>query len=303
MAKSKKKMEQDSENIILTKGEKIFNVINVCILLTFSIICLYPFLYVLASSLSRGSAVDAGKVLLIPKGFNLESYKEILKDKQVWTSYANTLYYTVFGTIFSMLVSTPAAYALSKSRFKAKRIINMLLAFTMWFEVGFIPLYLNYTSLGVTDNRFMIVVSFGVQAFYIILMRNYFENIPKELEESSMIDGANDFTILLKIYMPLAKASMATVALYYAISRWNGYFWASILLKDRSKIPLQVYLKQMIIDNTIVSEFGSTIGGKMYSYNTLIYALVVISIIPILLLYPYIQKYFVKGIMVGGVKG
>lgn len=281
----------------------LFDITNILILSLFGIICLYPLIYVIACSVSNGSAVDAGKVLLIPKGFNLDSYKQVLGDKQFWVSYGNTLYYTILGTGFSMLVSTPAAYALSKKRFKPRKVINMILSFTMWFTPGFIPLYLNYTSLGVTNNRFMIVVSFGIQAFYIILLRNYFEAVPEEMEESGMIDGASNFTCFLKIYLPLSKPSLATVALYYAMSRWNGYFWSTVMLKDMSKIPLQVYLKQKIIDKTLVLDVANTIAGQKYSYNTIIYALVVCSIIPVLLVFPYIQKYFTKGVMVGGVKG
>lgn len=285
------------------KTEKLFDVVNRLILTLFGLACFYPLIYVLACSFSLGSAVDAGKVLLLPKGFNLESYKQVLGDRQFWVSYGNTIYYTAFGSLFSMAVSTPAAYVLSKKRFKQRKIINMLLSFTMWFTPGFIPLYLNYTSLGTTNNRVMMLVSFGIQAFYIILLRNYFEAVPEEMEESAMIDGANDFICFLKIYLPLSKPAMATVWLYYAMSRWNGYFWSIVLLKDMNKIPLQVYLKQKIIDQSLVWEYASSIGGQKYSYNTIIYALVVCSVIPVLLVFPYIQKFFTKGVMVGGVKG
>lgn len=284
-------------------GERVFEIAIMVIMTLFGIICLYPLIYVLACSISNGAAVDAGKVLLIPKGINFTAYKQVLMDKQFWISYGNTIYYTVLGSLFSMLVSTPAAYVLSKRRFKARKIINILLTFTMWFTPGFIPLYLNYSSLGVINSRFMIVISFGIQAFYIILLRNYFEAVPQELEESAQMDGANDFVRFIKIYLPLSKPAMATVWLYYAMSRWNSYFWATVLLKDMSKIPLQVYLKQKIIDQALVLEAATTIAGQQYSYTTIIYALVICSLIPVLILFPYIQKYFVKGVMVGAVKG
>ena len=281
----------------------LFDLFNILILGLFGIACLYPLIYVFASSISNGTAVDAGKVLLIPKGINMESYKIVLFDKQFWISYGNTLYYTAFGSLFSMLVSTPAAYVLSKKKFKSRKFINLLLTFTMWFTPGFIPLYLNYSGLGAINNRFMMLVSFGIQAFYIILLRNYFESVPEEIEESAKIDGASDFRCFLKIYLPLSKPSMATVWLYYAMSRWNAYFWSSVLLKDMNKIPLQVYLKQKIIDKQLVTEAARTIAGQEYSYNTIIYAMVFCSIIPVLLVFPYIQRFFVKGTMVGGVKG
>lgn len=284
-------------------GEKLFDLLNGAILSLFGIACLYPLLYVAACSISNGSAVDAGKVLLIPKGINFDAYKQVLWDKQFWVSYGNTLYYTVLGSLFSMVVSTPAAYALSKKRFRSRKVINILLTFTMWFTPGFIPLYLNYTSLGVINSRFMMVVSFGVTAFYIILLRNYFEAVPLELEESAQMDGATDFVTFLHIYLPLSKPAMATVWLYYAMSRWNGYFWSTVLLKDMTKIPLQVYLKQKIIDQALVLDAAGSIAGQNYSYTTIIYALVICSLIPVLLLFPYIQKYFTKGVMVGAVKG
>jgi len=289
---------------IESTGEKVFDFVVVILLTLVGIICVYPLLYVLACSISYGPAVDAGKVFLIPEAPNLESYKQVLSDRQFWVDYGNTLFYTFFGTLFSMLVSIPAAYALSKKyRFKARKTINLLLSLTMWFNPGFIPKYLNYASLGALNNRWMIVVSFGVRAFYIILLRNFFESVPKEIEESATLDGASDFSILTFIYLPLSKAAIATVCLYYAISRWNGYFWSSVLLSDLDKIPLQVYIKQKVIDQSLVSEYASMIAGQNYSYNTLIYALVICSIIPMLILYPFIQKYFVKGIMAGGVKG
>ncbi|MDO5402748.1 MAG: carbohydrate ABC transporter permease [Eubacteriales bacterium] len=284
-------------------SDLVFDFVKSFILVVFTIACLYPLIYVISCSLSNGAAVDAGKVLLLPKGINLESFKQVLTDKQFWISYGNTIFYTVLGSLFSMCVSAPAAYALSKKRFGARKVINILLSFTMWFSPGFIPLYLNYSQLGTVNNRWMILISFGIQAFNIILLRNYFESVPKEMEESANVDGANDFIIFTKIYLPLSKASLATVWLYYAMGRWNAYFWSSILIRDMDKIPLQVYLKQKIIDQSIVAEFANAIAGQQYSYNTIIYAMVVCSIIPVLCVYPFIQKFFVKGVMVGGVKG
>lgn len=284
-------------------GDLVFDFCKNLILILLTLACLYPLIYVISCSISSGAAVDAGKVLLLPKGINFESYKQVLSDKQFWISYGNTLYYTIFGSLFSMAVSAPAAYVLSKKRFGARKVINILISFTMWFSPGFIPLYLNYSQLGTVDNRVMMLVSFGIQAFNIILLRNYFESVPKDIEESASLDGANDFTIFARIYLPLSKPSLATVWLYYAMSRWNAYFWSSILLRDMNKIPVQVYLKQKIIDQAIVSEFANTIAGQQYSYTTIIYAMIVCAIIPILVVYPFIQKFFVKGVMVGGVKG
>lgn len=300
----KKKKEKESEAVIIySRGENIFNIVNIIIVTILGIIAVYPLVYVFVCSISSGSAVDAGKVLLIPQGINFQAYRETLKDKMFWTSYGNTFYYTIFGTMFSMLVSVPAAYSLSKKQMFGRKTLNMLVAFTMWFSPGFIPMYLNYLSLGAENSPPMIIVSFGIQAFNIILLRNYFEAIPDEMDESAKIDGATDFKILKDIYIPLSKPALATVTLYYAMSRWNGYFWTTILISDMDKIPLQVYIKQKIIDQSLVWEYSSAIAGQEYSYTTLIYALVVCAIIPVLVMYPFIQKYFTKGVMVGGVKG
>lgn len=295
-----KKKDQRLE--IQSKGEKTFNIINYILLAVIAICAIYPFIYVLSASVSRGSAVDAGKVVLFPIGFTLDAYKEILSDKWFWVSYGNTFFYTIVGTIFSMFVSISAAYVLSRKRFKLKRQINLLLAITMWFNVGFIPLYLNYRSLGGDNSRWMIIFEFGVHAFNIILLRNYFESVPDELEEAANIDGANDFQTLYRVFIPISKPAITTVWLYYAIDRWNGWFWASILLKQQDKVPLQVYLKQKIVDSVLVADNARTIASDSYSFTTLTYAIIICSIIPIVLVYPYIQKYFNKGILVGGVK-
>lgn len=287
---------------IESKGEKIFKVINYIILTIIAICAIYPFIYVLSASISRGSAVDAGKVVLQPIGFTLDAYKMVLSDKWFWVSYGNTFFYTIVGTIFSMFVSITAAYVLSRKRFRFRKQYNLILSITIWFNVGFIPMYLNYRSLGGDNSRWAIIFEFGVHAFNILLLRNYFESVPEELEEASKIDGANEFQILWRVFMPVSKPAITTVWLYYAIDRWNGWFWASVLLKEQSKVPLQVYLKQKIIDSMLVAENAATISGDTYSFTTLTYAIVVCSIIPVIMVYPYIQKYFSKGLLVGGVK-
>ena len=285
-----------------TRGERIFSIINHVLLVLLAICAVYPFVYVLSASISRGSAVDAGKVVLFPVGTTTAAYNSILSDKYFWMSYGNTFFYTILGTAFSMFISITAAYSLSKKRFKFRKPVNLILSISMWFHVGFIPMYINFQSLGALNNRWMILVCFGVHAFNIILLRSYFENVPNELEEAANIDGASDFQILWKVYLPISKPALTTVWLYYAIGRWNGWFWSSILLKEQTKIPLQLYLKQKIVDMVLVSENATSIAGQVYSFTTLTYAIVVCSLIPVIIVYPYIQKYFNKGIMLGSVK-
>lgn len=287
-----------------TKGEKIFRIVNVVVITIVSIIALYPFLYVFSASISSPNDVITGKVLLLPKNITFASYSHILSDKSIWIAYGNTIYYTVIGTTVNLLLTICGAYPLSKKRLRGRKFFTLLVTITMWFNAGMIPFYLNLRSLHLLNTRTSIIIAFACSAFNVILLRTTFENIPSEMEEAATVDGANDLQILTKVYLPLSKATLATIALFYAVERWNGYFWAMIILKDESKVPLQVMLKKLIVETSMGTDYsvGLNFVAK-YSVETIIYATIVISIIPILMAYPYIQKYFVKGVMVGAVKG
>lgn len=261
-----------------------------------------PLWYVFVSSVSYGTAVDSGEAFFWPVGFNLDSFQNVLSKSQFWISIGNTFFYTIVGTAYSMLISTTAAYALSRPAFRGRKVINFALSFTMWFHAGFIPLYLNFKNLGVINDRWGIIVSFGVTAFYIILLRNYFESVPKELEEAARIDGANEFRIFSDVYLPLSKVALITIIIFYAIGRWNGFFWSMVLLKQSDLIPLQVYIQQMIVEEQLVLENASSVGAFNYNFTTLKYALIVCSIIPVAVAYPFVQRYFAKGVLTGGVK-
>lgn len=284
-------------------GDKIFTMMIYIILGILGCCSLYPFIYVVSSSLSSGNMVTTGAVILFPKEFTLDAFEYVLAQKLFWTSYANTFFYTIVGTMYSMVLSSMGAYALSRKQLKGRKTFNLLLVFTMWFQAGMVPMYLNFQSLGIKDNRWGIVVAFGITAFNIVLLRNYFENVPESLEEAARIDGASHFTIFGKIYLPLSKPALVTVILYYAIGRWNGFFWSMILLSDINKTPLQVYLRTMIVAReTLADNVSMTLFTNSYSADTIIYAVIVCSMIPVIIAYPMIQKYFTKGIMVGGVK-
>ena len=283
-------------------GDKIFGIVNAVVLALIGLSMLYPFVYVLSASLSDSQAVITGKVVLLPKGLNLNAYKKVLEDTSIWIAYANTLYYTVFGTVISMFISIIGAYPLSKKRLVGRRVFNLFIMFTMWFNAGTIPIYLNLKDLSLLNTRFAILVAFAVSVFNVILLRNFFEAVPDSLEESAAIDGANDIYMLFKIYLPLSAPALATIALFYAVSRWNGYFWAMVILKDDNKIPLQVLLKKLVVDMT-KTDMDMFDSAKNYGKETVSYATIVIAVVPIMLVYPYIQKYFVKGVMVGAVKG
>jgi putative aldouronate transport system permease protein len=287
----------------MTREEKIFQVFNYLFLSLFSFMTVYPFLYVLAASLSSPSAVEGGRVFIIPDKLEFESYRRIFANKLIWISYANTIFYTVVGTLFSMFVTVTGAYALSKNTLMGKKFFMFMISLTLWFGAGMIPTYVNLTDLGLQNSRAAIIIPFALNTFYLILMRTYFQSIPEAMGESAKIDGANDITVLWKIILPLSVPALATIGLYYAVSRWNGWFWASVLLKDVNKIPLQVYLRKLIIEMNVSEEMLRSSDVEKITSTTVIYATIVVSILPILAAYPFIQKYFVKGIMLGSLKG
>mgnify|MGYP005767914199 FL=1 len=287
-----------------TRGEKIFSVVNAVILTVVAFICLYPFIYVLAVSLSDAQNVNMGNVWLIPKGFNLDAYNQIIHRENVWTSLGNSFFYMIVGTAFSMGLTVLGAYALSKKRLKGGRVLNLIVVFTMWFNAGMVHMYLNFKGMGLLDNRWAIILGFAVNTYNFIILRTYFANVPDALEEAAKIDGASDFSILLKVYLPLALPSLATIGLFYAVEKWNSYFWPMILLQSDSKIPLQVLLKKMVVDMTSrldSLEFGMDMQGT--SEDGYIYSTMVFAMIPMLILYPFVQRFFVKGVMIGSVKG
>ncbi len=284
----------------LSRNEIVFKFVSYILIGVFALAALYPVLYAFSASISGKVAYETGKVILLPKDINFEVYGLIYNDKAFWISYINTLFYTIFGTAWSMFISIMGSYALSKKRLLFRRQFNFFVVFTMWFSAGMIPTYLNYVNMGV-NNRWGIVFAFGIQAYNIILLRNYFESIPKEIAEAARMDGANEFQMLRQIYIPMSKAAIATVTLFYATSRWNGYFWSRLLLTNPLELPVQVYMR-ILVENyqAMFDDLGDFLT---YAADSYAYAILVCSIIPILIIYPYIQKYFAKGANMGGVKG
>jgi putative aldouronate transport system permease protein len=288
---------------IYSRSDKLFGWVNAILLLVFSLTVLYPVIYIISVSISSGISVTSGKVLLFPKDLDFSAYTEVFKDKLFWTAYANTFFYTIFGTLTSLLFIIPGAYALSKARLRGRRIFGFFIAFTMWFQAGLIPTYLNIESFHLIDSRFGILIAFACNAFNVILMRNFFESISPEFEESAHMEGANDFQILWHIFIPLAKPAIATVTLLCAIARWNGYFWTMVLIHSEDKIPLQVYLKKMVVEVSVnETTAGILSNGNTFSMETIVAAIIVMSMIPVIIIFPIVQKYFTKGIMLGGIK-
>ncbi len=286
-----------------TTGEKLFGGFNTVIMLLICLMTLYPLWYVIIASFSNPAAVSTGKVTLLPVGFELASFKMVFEMKNIWTAYGNTVFYSVFGTVISLVFTVLGAYPLSKRRLKGRKFIMFFVLVTMWFNAGMMPNFLNFQQLGLYDSRWGILLCFAVNTFYVILMRTFFENVPDSMEESAKMDGANDWRILTSIYLPLSVPALATITMYYFVGRWNAYFWSMLLLKDQSKIPLQVLLKRLIVEISYTVNQAVDMSAGNMTEQTVVYATIVVAVIPMLILYPFIQKFFVKGIMVGAIKG
>ncbi len=287
---------------LYSRGDKFFAIVVSVLVGMFTAATLYPFIYIAAISFSSGFAAQAGKVVFTPIDSTIEAYKYIVFQREFWISYRNTFIYTIGGTMMSLLFIIPGAYALSRPQLFGRRFLNLFIAFTMWFNAGLIPFYMNMRDLNLLDSMFGIILAFAVNAFNIILLRNFFEAIPQSFEEAARMDGANDFQVLWKVFIPLSKPAIATITLFCIVSRWNGFFWAMVLLQSEEKIPLQVFLRHTLAKLSDDDEFAITQLEAAYSAETVTAAIIVCSVIPVLLVYPWIQKYFEKGILLGGVK-
>ncbi|MDD3999464.1 MAG: carbohydrate ABC transporter permease [Bacilli bacterium] len=289
-------------------SELIFKVLSYTFLTIFALCCLYPFIFAISSAISGKRYVETNQIILLPKGVQFDAFMAVFKDNSFWSSYANTLFLTFFGTIFSLLVAILGAYALSKKRLMFRKGFNFFLVFTMWFSAGVVPQFLNYTAtqkifynIGITDDKWLIVIAMGMAAMNIIILRNAFEGVPSEIEEAAIVDGATEFQVLTKVYLPMSKSTIATIGLFFGISRWNGYYWARTMIRNTNEWPLQVYIRSYL-ENKIWNSDDVTIFNNPYAETSIVYAMVVCAIIPILIIYPYIQKYFAKGVNMGGVK-
>ncbi len=288
-------------------SELIFKIISYTLLTIFALCCLYPFVYAISAAISGRDAVEYSQVVLFPKDIQFDAFKRMFNNNMFWNAYSNTLFLTLYGTIWSLFVAILGGYALSKKRLLFRRGFNFFLVFTMWFSAGLVPQYLNYlqtkdifNSVGITDDKWLVVIAMGMAAMNIILLRNAFEGVPSEIEEAAIVDGASEFQVLRQVYIPMSKSTIATVALFFAISRWNGYFWARQMISNSNEHPLQVFIRLQLEQYTD-PEFMAG-WNEVFASDSMIYALIVCSIVPILVIYPFIQKYFAKGVNVGGVK-
>ncbi|WP_186321152.1 carbohydrate ABC transporter permease [Lysinibacillus fusiformis] len=289
-----------------SKGDRAFTIFNYVFLAIVAVVVLYPLIFVLSASLSNPEYVISGDIWLWPKEFTVEAYEKVFQNPDIINGFINTLKYTFFGTLLNIVMTICAAYPLSRRNLKGKGFIMAFMVFTMFFSGGLIPTYLLIRDLGMINTFWVMIIPNAVAVWNIIIMRTFFQSIPYELEESAMIDGAGNFRILWSIVLPLSLPVMAVMVLFYAVGHWNSYFQALIYLQDQDKFPLQLILRQILIqgqaDDMIKATSESFLAQKL-SVEGLKYAVLIVANLPMLMLYPFLQRYFVKGVMIGSLKG
>lgn len=304
LKEKKKKVDAVKSGMVKSTGEKIYDFCVNLIGVLISLITFYPLYYILIASFSRPLGVDSGDVMFTIVSPTLEAYRRALSLPNIWISYGNTFYYAIFGVAMNMLLTTTMAFSLSRKRLFGRKFFTLLVVFTMWFNAGIIPTYLNFSQLNMLDTRAAIIVGFGISAYNLIIMKSFFEGIPEEMEEAATVDGASMFRTFWQIFLPMSKPALATVVMFYLVNRWNGYFWPMTLLRDDMKMPLQVILKKLIVDQVAnETEAAIVTSDSLWSPTTRIYALMMIAIIPMIVIYPVLQKYFKAGMTLGAVKG
>ncbi len=283
-------------------GSRLFDVINVIIMLTLVILVIIPLLHVVSASFSNPSDyVRHEGLLLKPANFSLEAYKAVARNKNILTGYMNTIFIVVVGTSLSLFLSVMAAYCLSRKDVMWRDVIMMFIVFSMYFNGGMIPFYLVVKAVGLNNSIWSLIIPSAISTYNLIIMRTAMASVPDSLEESARLDGANDWTILWRIMVPLVKPTIAVICLYYAVSNWNAWFNAMLFMRDKSQYPLQLILREILIQND-TAEMSAGIDDVMIS-ETIQFATIVVATLPILCVYPFIQRYFVKGVMIGAVKG
>ena len=293
----------------------IFNAVIYILLLLLAVIMLYPLIFVLSASFSDPKAVAGGEMLLLPVKPSLEGYRYLMQYKEIWVGYGNTIFYMIAGTLLNLAATLPCAYAMSRKDLKGRKHLMIYFMITMYFSGGMIPGYLNIKSLGLLDTRGVILINGLVSTFNLIVARTYFmTSIPWEIQEAAVIDGCNDFQIFGKIIFPLSKAITVVMTLYYGVGRWNSYFVEMIYLKDRNKFPLQLFLREILTKSTFAktamadgmsfsAEQMMALIKQVDTANMIKYGVIVLSALPMLIIYPFLQKYFEQGVMIGSVKG
>ena len=285
-----------------------FDYLNCFLMLLVILLTIYPMYYCAIVSISSGAAVTRGEVIFLPVGFDITAYKVIFGNEQIFLAYRNTIFYTALGTAINIVMTALCAYPLSRPRLQGRKFFNFIFMLTMFISGGMIPMYLQIKSLHMLDTLWAIVLPGAINTYNMIIMRSFFSSIPEEMHEAAEIDGASHFQVLLRVVIPLSQTIIATLVLFYAVAHWNSYLSALLYLSDSRKMPLQMIIRKMVIDSDIASmttaNASSSAGtDTLLTENKLKYAIVIISVMPMVFIYPFLQKYFVNGVMVGGIKG
>ncbi len=290
-----------------SRVDQIFNLVNYSLLAIFLVVILYPLIYVVSASFSGGAAVISGRVVLWPVDFSLDAYVKIFNYQRIWTGYANSLFYAVVGTTVNIALTLMAAYPLSRRDFYGRNVILGLFIFTMFFNGGLIPSYLLVKDLGMYNTRSAMILPQALSVWNLIIAMTYFKvSIPSELLEAAQLDGCNDFQYFVRILLPLSAPIIAVLSLFYAIGHWNQFFSALIYLSKESLYPLQIILRDILIQSQVdmnMMEDLQSMAAREAMRELLKYALIVVASVPVLMIYPFVQKYFVRGIMLGAIKG
>ncbi|MCQ6561646.1 carbohydrate ABC transporter permease [Paenibacillus mendelii] len=290
-------------------SDKIFMIGNKAVLGGLLVILLYPLVYILSASISDPMLVNSGKVWLFPRNITLEGYSRVFQNGDIWTGYRNTIFYTIFGTFLNLLLTIPCAYALSRKDLTGRGLFMGIFVFTMFFNGGLIPTFLLIKSLGMLDTIWVLMIPGVVSVWNLIVTRTFFQStIPREMEEAAEMDGCNHFILFLRIVFPLSAPIVAVMALFYGVSHWNQYFSSMIYLTNRELFPLQLVLREILILNELTALMLDGENMKAMAEQARIaditkYAVMIISAIPMLIAYPFLQRFFVKGVMIGSIKG
>ncbi len=305
MTNVERREERARRNVRMSRGDRIFGLVNAALLWIVSIIMLYPLLYVVACSFSDPLSVVQSKITLLPQGATLAAYERVFRNEMIMSGYKNTLVYTLLGTAINVVITLMTAYPLSRPDLVGKKAVNSMIAFTMLFSGGMVPTFLVVKDLGLMDSVWAIVLPGAMSAWNMFIVKNYYmTSIPRELIEAADVDGASDIRAYLSIVTPLSAPIVAVMVLYYGVGHWNAYFDALLYLRDKARYPLQLVIRTFFTASDYAEQGGGSGDTAMLLINeTMKYALIVIASAPILCLYPLLQRYFIKGVMLGAIKG
>lgn len=288
------------------KSDIAFDILIVFLCLALFVIIAYPMYFIVIASISDSNMVSRGLVTLIPKNISFYGFEKILEDTRIWTGYRNTMIYTIGGTIVNLLFTLPAAFSLSRKEFKPRRVLMFIFTFTMFFNGGLIPTYLLYRDVGLIDSMWVFIIPSAINVYNLIIARSFFESsIPDSLYEAASLDGCSYMRFFMTVAIPLSKAIISVVGLYYLVQHWNDFFTGLIYIRDYDKQPLQIVLRDILLSNQAAAGGAGSLGdgyGQQFA-DQIKYGAIIVSTLPILIIYPFLQKYFDKGVMIGAMKG